>query len=143
MFYLITKVCNQCGERKIINDFYRNHHMADGFLGACKKCVVKYQQSEKGKAIRKKHNQTENRKINQKKYRLKWATDNSEKVYAQKKVKLAVERGDIQRGICFSCKSTKNVHGHHEDYNFPLEVVWFCQFCHIKIHKIMKGEIKK
>ena len=42
--------------------------------------------------------------------------------------------------ICESCKSPRNgkaLHGHHRDYNKPLDVIWLCQPCHTAVHKTL------
>lgn len=37
---------------------------------------------------------------------------------------------------CSKClKKSKYIHGHHENYKKPLEVIWVCHQCHLKIHK--------
>ena len=50
-------------------------------------------------------------------------------------LKCAIRRGEIIRGPCAVCGSTKNIHGHHEDYSKPLEVIWLCASHHKEIHK--------
>lgn len=35
---------------------------------------------------------------------------------------------------CSRCGATENVEMHHEDYNQPTEVVWFCKDCHTLHH---------
>ena len=50
----------------------------------------------------------------------------------------AVKEGDIFKpNYCSKCgvqKEKKEIHGHHEDYTKPLEVIWVCAWCHNKIH---------
>ena len=36
---------------------------------------------------------------------------------------------------CSKCKSRGRIHGHHSDYNKPLEVIWFCESCHAEWHR--------
>lgn len=53
-----------------------------------------------------------------------------------------VKRGKIKKGPCRECGSEKS-EMHHEDYDKPTEVVWFCRKCHLKHHRAMamtKGE---
>lgn len=62
------------------------------------------------------------------------------------KVRLAVYRamkqGLIQRQPCETCGTEgrqncglAQVHGHHDDYNFPLTVRWLCSTCHAAWHR--------
>lgn len=46
------------------------------------------------------------------------------------------ECGDIPH----SAKDGRSlIHGHHEDYSKPLDVVWLCQKCHFERHKEIYG----
>lgn len=36
---------------------------------------------------------------------------------------------------CARCGATKSIHGHHEDYAEPLEVIWLCRRHHAARHK--------
>jgi len=54
----------------------------------------------------------------------------------------AIQTGRLIQGDCESCgkerktvKGRSTVHGHHDDYNFPLNVRWLCQECHFEWHK--------
>lgn len=66
-----------------------------------------------------------------------WAQRNREKVSAQRKVHAAVKRGDLVRpSVCERCGTDKGqgLHGHHDDYSKPLEVMWLCPLCHRRRH---------
>lgn len=47
-------------------------------------------------------------------------------------LKHAIATGQvIKPSTCEQCgKAPKNLHGHHEDYNKPLVVIWLCPKCH-------------
>lgn len=49
----------------------------------------------------------------------------------------AAKTGKIKRPcICASCNQPSDIiHGHHKDYQKPLDVVWLCPPCHGDIHK--------
>lgn len=42
----------------------------------------------------------------------------------------AIKTGKIKRRACEDCGKKRKVHGHHENYDFPLEVRWVCAVCH-------------
>lgn len=45
-----------------------------------------------------------------------------------------LKRGKIQKTKCVDCGNS-NVQAHHHDYTKPLDVIWLCVTCHIKLHK--------
>lgn len=52
----------------------------------------------------------------------------------------AVRDGRITKpNACERCgkveEKSRNIHGHHDDYAFPLSVVWLCAKCHKDVHK--------
>lgn len=54
---------------------------------------------------------------------------------AYRVVKEALKYGWLKRLPCAVCGNEK-VHGHHEDYEKPLDVIWLCPFHHAEIHKV-------
>lgn len=46
-----------------------------------------------------------------------------------------VNRGKVTKGACFVCGTIKDVHGHHENYDEPLSVLWLCKTHHIELHR--------
>ncbi len=74
-----------------------------------------------------------NRKLHLRKYRARLLYRN------------ALRRGDLTRPIsCGNCgKSNGVIHGHHENYNKPLEVNWLCISCHFKQHRKRKFDPEK
>jgi len=55
---------------------------------------------------------------------------------ARARLRSAVRRGIVRRLPCLVCGATRGVHGHHEDYRFPLDVMWVCPTHHRWIHRI-------
>lgn len=70
----------------------------------------------------------------------KWEENNKGKVKARNKLNSFMRyRGLKKPSVCSSCGNYyKLIHGHHEDYNKPLEVIWLCLPCHRKIHRKYK-----
>lgn len=82
-----------------------------------------------------KYKNTEKFKENRKKAARKYLDENREKTRAHSKVKRAVKSGVIVKGPCSVCGSIENIHGHHEDYNKPLDVIWLCMKHHKELHR--------
>ena len=55
------------------------------------------------------------------------------KIEAQQKFYVERRAGRIKRQPCVKC-GKKKTHGHHEDYNQPLEVIWLCHKHHCERH---------
>lgn len=54
----------------------------------------------------------------------------------------ALRYNKIKKGICVFYGNEK-VEAHHNDYLKPLEVVWLCKKCHLKLHKEIKGRVSQ
>lgn len=65
---------------------------------------------------------------------------NPERRFAWTELNKAINRGDIIKKPCQECNSTVHVHGHHDDYSKPLEVIWLCPLHHRRHHKLLKGK---
>lgn len=60
--------------------------------------------------------------------------EEAKKEAARDKLKYAIRSGKLKRLPCEKCGATPT-HGHHHDYDKPLEVVWLCAPCHGKEHR--------
>jgi predicted RNase H-like nuclease (RuvC/YqgF family) len=50
-------------------------------------------------------------------------------------------KGFEKPDTCSKCGKkfdSQNIHAHHEDYKKPLDIVWVCRSCHMKIHVLMR-----
>jgi hypothetical protein len=71
-----------------------------------------------------------------KEYLARYRSDNPDKYKAQTAVGNAVRDGRLAKASCCqSCGSGGHLHGHHDDYSKPLDVVWLCPACHKQRHK--------
>lgn len=150
-----VKKCSECGTTKPFSEYYQHPQMGDGYLSQCKECVksrVKkryyaepgkikaYEQSRANLPHRIKARQdyakTDACKASIKKSRKKWLADNQDKRAAHIILGNAVRDNRIEKPAnCSKCDGVGRIHGHHEDYTKPLDVVWVCQRCHKEIHK--------
>lgn len=148
------KKCFKCNQRKPLSQFYRHAKMADGHLGKCKECtkvdvrtnradkIDYYVEYDRGRAMR------SDRVAMRQRYAetLQGATavaaakERYNKRYkaayrARTIFRYAIRAGLIAKGSeCSSCGKTKRLHGHHDDYSFPLTVRWLCPRCHADWH---------
>lgn len=63
---------------------------------------------------------------------------------AHRAVADAIEMGTLVRPTeCSRCHETPphKLHGHHEDYDKPLDVIWLCGECHARVHAIKRGSV--
>ena len=152
----MLKVCFKCRERKALTEFYRHPKMADGRLGKCKECAKKdvranraanieyYLDYDRARAnnlnrveARKAYSKTTSGKAAHSRSKNRWLESNRIKRSAHLILQYAVRRGDVTKGaVCSECSAGGKIHGHHEDYLKPLDVVWLCPKCHSRKHKI-------
>lgn len=136
----MKKECFKCHRTLDISEFYEHPQMKDGHLNKCKECTKKdvserYRVAFSDRALyEKERNKTQKRKQQAKLYTKRSRANNPEKYHAHNLVASAVKRGIlIKPNACELCGKAGNIHGHHEDYAKPLDVVWVCALCHRKI----------
>jgi len=152
----IQKPCFKCGEVKALSEFYKHPQMPDGHVNKCKECNKKdvrenrkdkieyYKDYDKSRGMlphrveaRMIYGSTENGKSSLLKSRKKWIEKNPIKRAASIIVGNFVRDGRLKKGsACVSCgQSPKRLHGHHDDYAYPLVVRWLCPKCHVDWHR--------
>lgn len=136
------KTCFKCGETKSTNDFYKHPAMGDGFLGKCKECTKKDASNRRNEKINEVRAYDLARSKNP--ARRARVTANTKKRrasdkrfgYSHSAVSNAIKTGKMMKQPCSICGSEKAV-AHHESYDRPLDVVWYCQIHHKARHKEM------
>ena len=67
-----------------------------------------------------------------------------EKVLARRILNKALQNCTISKpDRCETCGEKNSVHGHHEDYNKPLEVIWLCVNCHSSYHRKLRQQLNQ
>ena len=153
---MIKKTCFKCDIEKPLSEFYKHKQMADGHLNKCKDCAKKdvssnyrenidhYKEYERARAglahrvqARLDYSLTEQGKAAGNRAKTTWTKRNPIKRMASIIVGNAVRDNKLIKpdfcSVCFS--KSKKIHGHHDDYAFPLVVRWLCPACHNKWHK--------
>lgn len=137
-----SKTCFKCNKTKPITEFYKHAAMGDGHLGKCKECAkadankhrlenidkVRQYDRERGKSKERIAAATEQAR--------RWRAEDKRRMIAHGKVAYAIRSGVIIKQPCCVCGSSESM-AHHESYDRPLDVVWYCQIHHKERHKIM------
>lgn len=77
------------------------------------------------------------REINREKVRERnrdWQRRNSKKIKVHRIMWSAIKASKLMKGVCEVCGSDI-VHGHHPDYDKPLDVIWLCPEHHRQWHE--------
>jgi hypothetical protein len=137
-----SKRCFKCEAVKPLSDFYRHPGMADGHLGKCKQCTK--DDSNKYRA----ENLERIREYDRRRARIPeraaaamavnrlWRAEDVRRMKCHNAVARAIKAGRLERQPCSVCGSAKSL-AHHESYDRPLDVVWYCQPHHKERHKQM------
>lgn len=144
-----TKRCKKCGGDKSIDSFAVEKKTKDGRRAECKVCrsatwrkwadknpdkVRECQRRTVMKAKKRGDHWTQRNKKKVAIYQKRWEQRNKEKLSAYNVMRLAIKKGEIKKDCCIVC-GAKEVHGHHDDYSKPLDVVWVCRKHHGELHR--------
>ena len=137
------KVCFKCTKEKELSEFYPHKRMKDGHLNKCIVCTKKDVEEHRTANIEKIREYDRNRsQLPHRKKHNNALTQSFRKEFplaykAHTAVNNAVRDGRLIKPTkCSSChKSARQIEGHHDDYNKPLEVTWLCSVCHRKLDK--------
>lgn len=128
------KRCPRCKELKSLNKFNKHKGHKDGHSVWCRICITE----DNRKWCNKNPKHAKEWRINNlekyREYRRAYRKRYPEMHKATLRVRYAIVNGKLQKEPCSKCGRTDNVHGHHEDYSKPLDVVWLCLTHHAEIH---------
>lgn len=143
------KRCYKCGETKPRSKFNKNSARWDGVHSSCAAC-----QKQRRMAIRRdpvlsvKHleqarrqqsNRSKEDKLQASRRRLRRYSDgkvNPRQLNVNARLRTAVYSGKIIKpSTCQSCGCSGVIHGHHENYDRPYDVLWLCVRCHADVHR--------
>ena len=147
--------CKYCKTDKPIDDFYQSSIRKDGKSGNCKECIRAKVRANRAAKIdyyrefdrkrdslphrvqaRKDYAKTEQGKERKAAAIKSWAIRNPASYKAHNMVNNAVRDGRLYKpNQCESCNDETTLHGHHCDYNKPMDVMWLCDPCHKQWHR--------
>lgn len=122
------KLCRWCSTVKLIDMFYNPGR------GKCIECFKK--------DVKERRQSAEGRDYLRKYSRQRYIKHRS-KALARARVRTAVASGRLYKPLnCSNCGLEEQLQAHHEDYERPLEVLWFCDICHkIKHRRIVDKQL--
>ena len=137
------KTCRECDSLLPLSAFYKHAQMLDGFLNKCKACVkarvVRHRRAnvERIREYDRVRSKAPHRKAASGRRCKQSRLDSPEKYRAHSAVNSALRGGKLERpSACEKCGRDGYVlHGHHEDYEKQLDVMWLCPPCHAERHK--------
>jgi hypothetical protein len=159
-----VKACVRCKVTQLRSAFVQDRRSRDGLQSYCRSCANaaarKYRHTEAGRALRREYKKRPyvraqmarrrrerrasahpTQRALDRRHAAKFKMMYPEKVLARQTLQKAVSRGLVKRPAnCSSCclPSRRTLHGHHDDYSKPLDVVWLCGPCHRIRHEAAK-----
>lgn len=136
------KTCKRCGASKPLEEFYAQPGNNDGRAGKCKECAKELALSnrndniERARAYDRERGKTASRIASTIEQNRIWRSADRRRTKAHNAVARAMKAGTIEKKPCCRCGSDKSM-AHHESYDRPLDVTWYCQVDHKQRHKEM------
>lgn len=141
----MDKVCFKCERRLPISSFYKHRAMADGHLNKCIACAKADEHARRRdkideiRAYDRARGKLPKRLKNAAKSTRKWRGADKRRNRAHVMVARAMRNGDLQKKPCSIC-GKENAYAHHDNYDFPLDVIFLCQVHHKERHAQLKAE---
>lgn len=148
---MADKTCSRCGIAKPLSEF-RFERKRSSHHPWCHPCERAYQKqwrvenaahlAEYRRANRahilermREYDLRPERRANRLQRMAEWREQNRDKIRVQNRANHAIATGEIQvASACERCGSVNSLDKHHPDYSKPLEVVWLCKSCHLRLH---------
>jgi hypothetical protein len=137
-----SKSCFKCNLEKPLTDFYAHSAMADGHLNKCKQCTKNDSNKHRGDNLEKVRAYDRERAKLPKRvkartaFTAKWRKADSRVTKCHNAVARAIKKGVLKVLPCCICGDENSV-AHHESYEKPLDVIFYCQAHHKERHKEM------
>ena len=132
--------CSSCGETNPENFYTRSK-------SKCKTCAIKetviahrnnprYQEKQAKYYRRWYEENGRSRSPEYKDIIILWQARHPNAGKIKEKVNKAIRQGLLERPLrCDMCGRVQcRINAHHNDYNFPFDIIWVCSSCHKKIH---------
>ncbi len=144
--------CRKCDTTVKANYRKRNSDKSKAYNGEY--CLENANKLRKNKAEQRENNNEKYKKLDREWYsrhrerellrKRNYRNSNPEKINAYDLLAQAIRLGKISKpDRCSSCKTVGQILGHHEDYNKPLDVIWLCSKCHMRLHASKNRESGK
>lgn len=127
------KECSTCKVSKSEELFYKDNRTRDNLYSNCKECAKKASRKNFLKNNRR-YERTDRMREYARNYMKRYGKSDKARlaIKARVLVNKALKTGELTKLSCH-CGS-ESTQAHHDDYNFPLKVVWVCKQHHEDIH---------
>lgn len=151
----MLKACSCCGEEKPLDAFYKHPFGKLGRMGKCAECTkeavranrlarIEYYRAYERERARLPHRIEARAEYLATKQQKPRPERDPAKLAARRKLGNAIRDGHVIRPPnCEVCSAPGDVHGHHDDYSKPLDVIWCCIECHALIHAYWRAQDRK